>query len=220
MATGTFTGMKTGNDQGSHPGARNGARAGNTLYGKAMERLQRLTPGQRAIGITAAILLVLAVSLCYFCIKTSAYVPLYEGSKLTDEDSRLITGKLGEMEINYSTQGGNGTIMVPPAARNRARIELALFGLPHRTLQSTGENSTMPPGREEREDRSRLELQNMLVQSIREIDGISDAYVQIVFQQGEQNHRVNHGQASPWRHPGPLPGEGNHPPGRLFGQEP
>ncbi|MDQ7822976.1 MAG: flagellar basal-body MS-ring/collar protein FliF [Candidatus Eremiobacteraeota bacterium] len=177
MATGIQTGLKTG----SAPlptGARPGGPGGSPLQ-KAMDILNKLTPQQKIIGIVAIVLIVVGVISFSVYSKASAFVPLYE-TKLSPTDVKQITMKLTEMGIDYSVAEGGVEILVPPGIRNKAKMQLASYGLPLRPLKTPEEGGMTPKTAADKEYDRQMTLEADLTESIRQIEGVADSYVKIV----------------------------------------
>jgi len=129
-------------------------------------------------GVVIGVLIIGAISISMYS-KASAFVPLYD-SKLSPTDLKEITMKLTEMNIEYSTGEGGAVILVSPSIRNKARIQLASYGLPLRPIARPEEGGMTPKTAEDKKyERMRL-LEGELTESIRQVEGVADAYVKIV----------------------------------------
>lgn len=180
MATGT--GMQTGMRTGSAPlptGARPGP-GGGTPLAKVTQFFQGMSPKQKIIGgVVLAVIIIGAISFSMYS-KASAFVPLYD-TKLAPSDVKEITMKLTEMNIEYEVGEGASGIMVPPAVRNKARIQLASYGLPKRQIGKGGEGDGLAPKTADDKRYERMQtLEGDLTESIRQVEGVADAYVKIV----------------------------------------
>jgi flagellar M-ring protein FliF len=106
-------------------------------------------------------------------------VPLYD-SKLSPTDLKEITMKLTEMNIEYSVGEGGQVIMVSPSIRNKARIQLASYGLPLRPIARPEEGGMTPKTAEDKKYERMQLLEGELTESIRQVEGVADAYVKVV----------------------------------------
>jgi flagellar M-ring protein FliF len=177
MATGIQTGVRTG----SAPlptGARPAPGAGSA-YGKVLQTFQNLTMKQRIIGGAVIGVIIIAAIFISWHGKATAFVPLYD-QKLSPTDVKSISMKLTEMNVEYSVGEGATVIMVSPSVRNKAKIQLASYGLPLRPLAKTEEGGMTPKTAEDKKYDRIQQLEGDLTESIRQIEGVADAYVKIV----------------------------------------
>jgi len=178
MATGTQTGMRTGYSS-APTGARCSAPAvSNSPLQKIIKIINSMPPKQKMIaGVIIGFILVTVIS--FACIsKASQYVALYD-TKLTESDFKAIGDKLTQLGIDYKTEG-SGTILISPAQKNSAKMQLAQYGLPRRVLSlSVPDNTFTPvtPAALEQKHIQQLEIE--MTDSIRQIEGITDAFVKI-----------------------------------------
>lgn len=177
MATGIQTGMRTGTAPVTGRGAAPG---GGSPVQKIMQSFNAMSPKQKLIGgIVLGVLLVAIISFSLYS-KSTEYVSLYD-TPLSQTDVKQITDKLTEMNIPYKTSEGAKEIMVPPSVRNRAKMQLAQYGLPLRKLATGKDDNAMAPKTPKQlEDAKIASLEADLTESVRQIEGVADAYVKIV----------------------------------------
>lgn len=179
MATGIQTGMRTGSAP-MPTGTRGGAPAGGgSPVQKIMQSLNALSKTQKIIF--GSIIGVLIISAIVFAVisKNSEFVPLYE-TPLTETDVRQISEKLTEFGSKYSTSEGGKDILVAPSERSAIRMRLAQYGLPLRKL-SVPEQGGLTPQTPKQIDNNNLQLLQVdLTESVRQINGVADAYVKVV----------------------------------------
>jgi flagellar M-ring protein FliF len=177
MATGIQTGVRTGSaplPTGTRPGP-----GGGSAYGKVIQTFQNLTMKQKIIGgAVIAVIIIAAISYSVYTQRT-AFVPLYD-QKLSPTDVKSISMKLTEMSLEYSVGEGGTVIMVSPGVRNKAKIQLASYGLPLRPLNKPEEGGMTPKTADDKKYERTQMLEGDLTESIRQIEGVADAYVKIV----------------------------------------
>jgi flagellar M-ring protein FliF len=99
---------------------------------------------------------------------------------LTETDVRQISEKLTEFGTKYSTSEGGKDILVAPSERSGIRMRLAQYGLPLRKL-SIPEQGGLTPQTPKQIDANNLQLLQVdLTESVRQINGVADAYVKVV----------------------------------------
>ncbi len=179
MATGIQTGMRTGSAP-MPTGTRGGAPAGGgSPIQKMMQSLNALSKTQKIIfGSIIGVLLISAIVFAVIS-KNNEFVPLYE-TPLTETDVRQISEKLTEFGTKYSTSEGGKDILVAPSERSGIRMRLAQYGLPLRKL-SIPEQGGLTPQTPKQIDANNLQLLQVdLTESVRQINGVADAYVKVV----------------------------------------
>lgn len=179
MATGMQTGMRTGSaplPTGTRPG---GGPMGGTPVAKVLGFINGLSPKQKLIGGIVIGVLILAIVGGSMYSKSAAFVPLYD-TKLSPTDVKQITMKLTEMGIDYSVAEGGVSILISPGIRNKARMQLASYGLPLRPLRTPEEGGMTPKTTDDKKYERLQLLEADMTESIRQVDGIADAYVKIV----------------------------------------
>ena len=99
---------------------------------------------------------------------------------MTETDVRQISEKLTEFGTKYSTSEGGKDILVAPSERSGIRMRLAQYGLPLRKL-SIPEQGGLTPQTPKQIDANNLQLLQVdLTESVRQINGVADAYVKVV----------------------------------------
>ncbi len=178
MATGIQTGMRTGSAP-MPTGARGGAPAGGgSPIQKFMQAIGAMSPKQKIIGgALIGLLLVAVVSFALYS-KSSEYVPLYD-TPLSQTDVSQITAKLTQMNIPYKTTEGAKDILVSPSTKSAVKIKLAEYGLPLRQLNRSSDSGIAPKTREQIAADKVTDLEAELTESVRQIQGVADAYVKI-----------------------------------------
>lgn len=177
MATGTQTGMRTGNGP-AYTGTQGGKQSRNPSYEKALTAYKSLTPLQKKLaGIILGLIVIAAISFASYG-KMTELVPLYD-TKLSQTDIQQIQLKLTEMGIDSSLNETKDGILLPPQDKSRARISLANMGLPRRPLQYPEEPGMTPVTSADKERNDIIRLEADLTETIRQIDGVADAYVKI-----------------------------------------
>lgn len=179
MATGIQTGMRTGSAP-MPTGTRGGAPAGGgSPIQKMMQSLNALSKTQKIIfGSIIGVLLISAIVFAVIS-KNNEFIPLYE-TPLTETDVRQISEKLTEFGTKYSTSEGGKDILVAPSERSGIRMRLAQYGLPLRKL-SIPEQGGLTPQTPKQIDNTNLQLLQVdLTESVRQINGVADAYVKVV----------------------------------------
>lgn len=180
MATGmqTGTGMRTGS--APLPTGARGPGGGNPILGKIMTIYGNLTMKQKIIGGVVIGVIVIALIAGSMYSKASAMVSLYDEQKLSPTDVKEITMKLTEMGITYVTGEGGAMIMVPPGVKNKAKMQLASYGLPLRALKKPEEGGMTPKTTEDKKYDRMVGLEAELTENIRQVEGVADVYVKLV----------------------------------------
>lgn len=149
------------------------------MPGKVLATFNSLPPKMKIIlGVVVGVIVIAIVAGSLYS-KSTAYVELYD-TKLSPTDVKQITMKLTEMKIPYTVAEGGVGIMVSPSVRDKARIELASYGLPLRSLKTPEEGGMTPKTADDKKYERLQFLEADLTESIRQIDGVADAYVKIV----------------------------------------
>jgi flagellar M-ring protein FliF len=179
MATGIQTGMRTGTAP-TPTGARGGAPAGGgSPIQKILQTLQAMSPKHKLIaGIALAVVIVAAVSFSLYS-KSTEFVNLYEAT-LTETDVRQISERLTSLGIQYKTDEGAKNILVSPATRSKVRMQLAQYGLPLRHINVPEAAGVTPQTPDKLREDQRMQLEADMSESVRQIEGVADAYVKIV----------------------------------------
>lgn len=110
--------------------------------------------------------------------EASGYVPLYSG--LTDQESTEVMAKLQEAGLDYQYRN-DGTVTVPEAEADKTRATMALSGYPKSgfTYDTFLKNSNMMSTEADKKSLKTFDMQDRLAATIRLIDGVKDAVVQI-----------------------------------------
>lgn len=179
------TGMQTG------VGRRTGASALRTGAAPAkaggingiMQKWTDLDSKTKTIVIIGAV--VLFTVLIGFQMHSAANraVPLYS-SNITQADANRIQIVLSQLNIPHEVVEGGTNVLVPPQYKRRAINLLAAQGLPSRPVVTNAagkaDGGLAPPTREEKDREALLKLTGDLVETIREVEGVADARIQIV----------------------------------------
>ncbi len=186
MATGIQTGMRTGSGPlttgrgplGKPPG---GAGSGSPL-GKLGAIWSGMNPKVRIALMCAVVLLV--VGFIGFNVYSSANKPveLY-ATKLSEDDVKDVSMKLQEWNIPHQVSQTNDNLLVAPKDKVRAQAQLASHGLPRHAVMtaatkpdSSGLNTM---SEKEKDDIRKQVLEGELTESMRQMEGIADAYVKL-----------------------------------------
>ena len=188
MATGIQTGMRTGSGPlstgrgplGKPPGGATGS-SGSPL-GKASAIWAGMNPKLRIALICVLVLLV--VGFMGYNVYSSANKPvdLY-ATKLNAEDVKDVSMMLQKWNIPHTVAITNDNILISPRDRVRAQAQLASHGLPRHAVMT---NATKPDSsglntmsEKEKDDIRRQVLEGELTESMRQMEGIADAYVKL-----------------------------------------
>lgn len=188
MATGIQTGMRTGSGPlatgrgplGKPPGG--GAAGGGSPLGKITAMWSGMNPKVRIAIICVAIIVV--VGAIGFNVYSSANKPveLY-ATKLSEDDVKDVSMKLQEWNIPHQVAQTNDNLLVSPKDKVRAQAQLASHGLPRHAVMtaatkpdSSGINTM---SEKEKDDIRKQVLEGELTESMRQMDGVADAYVKL-----------------------------------------
>lgn len=173
MGTGLQTGMRTGTSTGGRP-------QGNFIS-KIQNLFQSLTPRQKIVGLGMIVLLVGIVLVANLIVKSSAYVPIYS-QDISQGEAQAISMKLADIGIDCQMSEGNKMVLVSPRVKAKAVMKLAYFGYPHRQRPEVAQKpgGMTPPTERELSAKERENLEWDLIESIRTMDGVADAYVKLV----------------------------------------
>ncbi|MFZ5966596.1 MAG: flagellar basal-body MS-ring/collar protein FliF [Bacillota bacterium] len=130
------------------------------------------------IGVSA-LLIVLSLALLVYFTSKPEYVTLYDN--LTAKDAGEITKKLEEMGIPWKNGKSTTSIMVPQEYQNKALMDLAVEGFPKEgfTFEDMLNSSSLTMTNDERKKRYIIALQNTLQNTIKEIEGVNAAVVNL-----------------------------------------
>lgn len=190
MATGIQTGMRTGSRSGLATGRSaigKGGGGGGPL-GKFKEIWGGLSKGVR-IFICVLLGLVLTGVLTFTLVQSAnQYVPLYT-TKMTQEDVKEVAMKLTDLGIEHEINETTDGILIHPRVKAKAQIQLAAHGLPRHpitTPYNMGEGGLSAKTQAEQKAINQRLMEGELTESIRQIDGVADAYVNLA--QPEQTY--------------------------------
>ncbi|MFH1453492.1 MAG: flagellar basal-body MS-ring/collar protein FliF [Armatimonadota bacterium] len=172
MATNIKTNLRTGGLPTQGP------QGAGSFFGGLLDKLKSLTPKQKLIGTSVIVGIIALALIINVFIKVNTFVPLY--SELNPNDVKAIADKLGTMKISYEIDTTGRTILVSPGQLNKARMDLALYGLPRTPVAiSAPKEGFMPQSPQELEQNNKEKLEAQLIYGIREIQGVADAIVKI-----------------------------------------
>ena len=198
MATGMQTGKRTGVSAlrtGPAPTAGGGPLKGIT------KKWNDLDPKMKTVVMISAAVLVVAIIIGNAVISGNKPVPLFP-TNINSADASEIQQMLAQWGIPYSIEPGGTNVLVPPQYKHRALLQLASAGLPRRKVTPTVEligdkNKGMTPDtQQDKERKMLLALESDLIITIRQIEGIADAYVKIVPQKDDFGENKTSASAS------------------------
>ncbi|EOC99309.1 flagellar basal-body MS-ring/collar protein FliF [Caldisalinibacter kiritimatiensis] len=127
----------------------------------------------------ASLLIITSISLMIYFVTKPNYEVLY--ANLTLEDAGVITKKLNEMGIDWTTGQSGTTILVPAEIKNKVKYELAAEGLPkdgYSFIDAFNDSSwTMTDY--DKKQRLKYALESELAKNVTDINGIESANVYI-----------------------------------------
>ncbi|MEG6565985.1 flagellar basal-body MS-ring/collar protein FliF [Thermoanaerobacterium saccharolyticum] len=131
------------------------------------------------IGIIA-LLLIGSIALLLYILNKPNYEVLYSG--LSTKDAGTVVDKLkNELKIPYKIEGDGSTILVPAQYKNEARMQLATEGIPQDGFSfSDAMNNSLATTDQERREKYVYFVQNEIQDTLKTIDGVQDAKVNIV----------------------------------------
>lgn len=186
MATGIQTGMRTGSGPlatgrgplGKPPG---GANNGSPL-GKLGAMWTGMNPKVRIAIICVIVLAIVGVIGLNVYSSANQPVELY-ATKLSEDDVKDVSMKLQEWNIPHQVAQTNDNLLVSPKDKVRAQAQLASHGLPRHAVMT---NATKPDSsgintmsEKEKDDIRKQVLEGELTESMRQMDGVADAYVKL-----------------------------------------
>ena len=182
MATGMQTGRRTGQSP-LRTGVSPGGNAGGGGVGGILQKWTDLDSKKKTLIIVVGVVLIVAAIAFTSYTSSNKFVPLYS-TQLTSSDAQTISTELSQMGIPYEMAEGGTGILISPKDKRKALLILASKGLPSRKIMTTNGNTDeggfAPPTREEKERKYLQQLTGDLTETIRQIDGIADAYIKIV----------------------------------------
>lgn len=201
MATGIQTGMRTGSGPlatgrgplGKPPGGGGGG------LGKFGAMWAGLNPKVRVLIICAIGLLIGGGVLFAMVSSANQPVELY-ATKMSEEDVNDVSSKLTEWNIPHSVSITNDNILVPPSMKIQAQSRLMQHGLPRHSVM-TAATAPQPGGMNTMTDREKAVIQKRILEgeltmAMREMDGISDARVNLglpertLFDEGQEGAKA------------------------------
>lgn len=138
---------------------------------------QGSSPNQKILLAGVALLVVISLGMGAWAISSGGQkVPLY--TRLEPADAAGIAAKLKEMRVPYELADDGTTIMVPAELKDQARLDLAAAGWPKGIagFESLGEVRFGETTRD-KEVRYILALQSELAKTIKQLEGIEQAWV-------------------------------------------
>lgn len=184
MATGMQTGRRTG-VSALRTGTAKKPAGGGGLLGGVKKWWNGLESKYKTIVIVSVALLVIVAISANVMVAANRPVKLFAGT-ITSSDASEIQRKLIEWGIPCTVEPGGTNVLVHPKYKERALVQLAQAGLPRRPVQGTldllakKEGGMVPDTKEDKERKMVLALEGDLTNTIRQIEGVSDAYVKIV----------------------------------------
>lgn len=147
------------------------------------------------IGIIA-LLLICSISILVYIINKPNYEVLY--TDLSSKDAGSVVDKLkNELKIPYKISGNGNTILVPAQYKNEARMKLATEGIPQEGFSfNDAMNNSLATTDQERKQKYIYFVQNEIENSLKTIDGVQDAKVNIV-EPDQSNFVMSNNSTSP-----------------------
>ncbi|MCD4782502.1 MAG: flagellar M-ring protein FliF [Candidatus Eremiobacteraeota bacterium] len=133
------------------------------------------------IMVVAAVLVVAAIAINMYAASAKP-VALY-ATAISSSDVQAISNKLSQWGIPHELAEGGTNVLVAPKYKYQSRLRLAALGLPNRPIITSNiqeDGGIAPPTREEKKQKALLQLTGDIIETIRQIDGVADAYVKIV----------------------------------------
>lgn len=139
----------------------------------------KLSRPQRIITVVAPLAVAIALIVLLSWASQTQYVMLF--TKLSDVEAGTITEELKELKVNYKLADNGSTILVPEQSAAEIRLQLANSGLPSQSKFSFDYLNTMHLGETDadRKLRYQLGLQTELETTLRFLNGVEDARVNI-----------------------------------------
>jgi len=140
----------------------------------------KLSNPQKIITVVAPLLVAVALISLITWAGTPQYVAIF--SKLSDTDAAAILTKLKDLKADYKLEDNGSTILVPQQSSADIRLQLASAGLPQESKFSFDSLNTMHLGETDADRKLRyvLGLQNELENTLKALNGVADAHVNIV----------------------------------------
>ena len=140
----------------------------------------KLSNPQKIITVLAPLLVAALLIALITWAGTPQYIAIF--TKLSDADAGAITTKLKDLKADYKLADNGSTIMVPQTSSADIRLQLASAGLPQQSKFSFDSLNTMHLGETDADRKLRyvLGLQNELENTLKVLNGVQDAHVNIV----------------------------------------
>lgn len=141
-----------------------------------------LPPRSRTFIMIGAMVLFFVFAIFFNVKHANAPISLFD-TPITSDDVNQIGVELNRMGIPYTINETGNNILIAPQLRPKAKMELAMKGLPRRPVITTGTpaaNGGSPRSSEELNQQRLQQLEGDITMIIRQLDGVSDAYVKIV----------------------------------------
>lgn len=202
MATGIQTGMRTGSGPlatGRGPLGKPPGGGGGGGLGKIGAMWGGLSPKVRIL-IFCAIGLLVAGGVLFSVISTANKPTELYATKLSEDDVKEVSMKLTEWNMPHQVAVTNDNILISPSHKVAAQARLASHGLPRHPIM-TASNAPAPGGmntmtEKEKDAVSKRILEGELTDSMRQMDGIADAYVKLglpeksLFDEGQEGAKA------------------------------
>lgn len=140
----------------------------------------RLSSPQKIITVLAPLVVAVALVSLVTWAGRPQYVAIF--TKLSDTDAGAITTKLKDLKADYKLADNGSTIMVAQQSAADLRLQLASAGLPAQSKFSFDSLNTMHLGETDADRKLRyvLGLQNEIENTLKTLNGVQDARVNIV----------------------------------------
>ncbi|MDI6604108.1 MAG: flagellar basal-body MS-ring/collar protein FliF [Thermoanaerobacteraceae bacterium] len=152
----------------------------NNIKNQAVDYWNKLeTKRKYQIGIIS-LLIIGSIVLLVYLINRPNYEVLYSG--LNVKDAGAVIDKLkNDIKIPYKITGNGSTIMVPAQYKDEVRMKLATEGIPQGGFSfNDAMNNSLATTDQERRQKYLYFVQNEIQNSLKTIDGVQDAKVNIV----------------------------------------
>lgn len=179
MATGMQTGMRTSSRMTAGRGAPAAPQGG--ALSKVKDTWNSLGKGMR-IGIVGLIAMVIVCGGAFMYVSAeNKDVDLYT-TKLTASDTTEVATQLTNLGIPHKVNVTGDGIVIHPKQRSKALAQLAQMGLPKhpiKTPHNTTSDGLSGKTAKEQETLRQQMLEGELTESLRQFDGVADAYIKI-----------------------------------------
>jgi len=140
----------------------------------------KLSSPQKIITVLAPLVVAVALLSLIAWAGKPQYVAIF--TKLSDADAGAITTKLKDLKADYKLADNGSTIMVVQQSAADLRLQLASAGLPSQSKFSFDSLNTLHLGETDADRKLRyvLGLQNELEDTLKTLNGVEDAQVNIV----------------------------------------